>query len=111
MYLYLNSVSPFICIGFLNKMSMKELIWKRIAEMYTPGFFITADIMDEDTVEPIGLEAFVVRKIDMISQGIKARKFVFQSGMWRIYLTFFPTDKVVDERYALKNKIIKQREN
>jgi hypothetical protein len=38
--------------------------------------------------------------------GTRSRRFVFQEGEWRIYLTFFPTDEVVDERYALKNKVV-----
>lgn len=28
-----------------------------------------------------------------------------QKEEWRLFFTFFPTDKVVDERYALKNKV------
>ena len=75
-------------------MTDKEQIWRRIAEMETPGFFITADIRCEGRSE---------------LEGITGRKFTFQEGEWRLYLTFFPTNCVVDERYALKNKFIKQR--
>ena len=32
-------------------MTDKEQIWRRIAEMETPGFFITADIMCEGSSE------------------------------------------------------------
>ena len=67
---------------------MNEQIWKYIAELSTPGFFVTD-------------------KLALIETGISARKFTFHSGGWRIHLTFFPTDRVVDERYALKNKMIK----
>ena len=56
-----------------------------------------------------GLEVFIKGKITQIQQGITGRKFTFQEGEWRLYLTFFPTNCVVDERYALKNKFIKQR--
>ena len=73
---------------------MNEQIWKYIAELSTPGFFVTADIMYEGEEFPV-------------ETGISARKFTFHSGGWRIHLTFFPTDRVVDERYALKNKMIK----
>ena len=38
-------------------MTDKEQIWRRIAEMETPGFFITADIMCEGSSELDGLEA------------------------------------------------------
>ena len=56
-----------------------------------------------------GLEVFIKGKITQIQQGITGRKFTFQEGEWRLHLTFFPTNCVVDERYALKNKFIKQR--
>ena len=90
-------------------MTDKEQIWRRIAEMETPGFFITADIMCEGSSELDGLELFIKGKITQIQQGITGRKFTFQEGKWRLHLTFFPTNCVVDERYALKNKFIKQR--
>ena len=90
-------------------MTDKEQIWRRIAEMETPGFFITADIMCEGSSELDGLEVFIKGKITQIQQGITGRKFTFQEGEWRLHLTFFPTNSVVDERYALKNKFIKQR--
>ena len=40
-------------------MTDKEQIWRRIAEMETPGFFITADIMCEGSSELDGLEVFI----------------------------------------------------
>ena len=86
---------------------MNEQIWKYIAELSTPGFFITADIMHEGEEFPIDIETFIYDKLTLIKTGISARKFTFNTAGWRIYLTFFPTDCVVDERYALKNKMIK----
>lgn len=86
---------------------MNEELWKYIAELPTPGFFITADIMQEGEEFPAGIRAFIYEKLALIETGISARKFTFQANGWRIYLTFFPTNKVVDERYALKNKMIK----
>lgn len=74
--------------------------------MHTPGFFITAEIQKVGRELPEGLEAFVYQKLASIRNGIKGRRFVFQEGEWRMYLTFFPTDEVVDERYALKNKVV-----
>lgn len=85
---------------------MEELLWKKIAGMHTPGFFITAEIQRVGKELPEGLEAFIRQKLDSIRNGIKSRRFVFQEGEWRMYLTFFPTDEVVDERYALKNKVV-----
>lgn len=90
-------------------MTDKEQIWCRIAKMETPGFFVTADIMREGSSELNGLEVFIEEKIIQIRQGATGRKFTFREGEWRLHLTFFPTDRVVDERYALKNKFIKQR--
>lgn len=86
---------------------MNEQIWKYIAELPTPGFFITADIMCEGEEFPVNIEDFIYEKLALIEGGVSARKFSFHTGGWRIYLTFFPTDRVVDERYALKNKMIK----
>ena len=74
--------------------------------METPGFFITAEIHRKGEVFPAGLEEFIDRKLKLIQEGIGSRRFVFQEGKWRIYLTFFPTTEVVDERYALKNKVV-----
>jgi hypothetical protein len=61
-------------------MTDKEQIWRRIAEMETPGFFITADIMCEGSSELDGLEVFIKGKITQIQQGITGRKFTFQEG-------------------------------
>ena len=85
---------------------MQERIWKHIAAMHTPGFFITAEMQRVGNSLPEGLEAFVSGKLESIRKGTRSRRFVFQEGEWRIYLTFFPTDEVVDERYALKNKVV-----
>ena len=85
---------------------MQTQIWKNIASMSTPGFFITAEMQRVGREYPEGLEAFVYQKLASIRNGIRSRRFVFQEGEWRIYLTFFPTDEVVDERYALKNKVV-----
>jgi hypothetical protein len=85
---------------------MQERIWKDIAAMQTPGFFVTAEMQRVGNSLPEGLEAFVSQKLEAIRKGTRSRRFVFQEGEWRIYLTFFPTDEVVDERYALKNKVV-----
>lgn len=87
-------------------MRMQEHIWRYIAEMPTPGFFITAEMQRMGEVMPEGLDAFIRQKLKQIEEGIGARRFVFQEGEWRIILTFFPTDRVVDERFALKNKVL-----
>ena len=90
-------------------MTDKEQIWRRIAEMETPALFMTADIMCEGSSQLDGLEVFIKGKITQIQQGITGRKFTLQLVECSLHLTFFPTNFVVDERYALKNKFIKQR--
>lgn len=90
-------------------MEVQEQIWQNIARMDTPGFFITAEMDRVGSSMPQELEAFIRLKLEKIHQGIAARRFVYQEGEWRIYLTFFPTDRVVDEKYALKNKVMARK--
>jgi len=85
---------------------MEERIWRKIAGMSTPGFFITAEMQRTGNVMPDGLETFIWKKLERIQEGCGSRRFVFQEGEWRIYITFFPTTEVVDKRYALMNKVV-----
>ena len=70
-------------------MTDKEQIWRRIAEMETPGFFITADIMCEGSSELDGLEVFIKGKITQIQQGITGRKLLFRKGSGVFISPFF----------------------
>ena len=88
---------------------MQSRIWQAIASMHIPGFFVTAEMDRVGETMPEGLEEFIYQKLELINSGIKVRRFVFKEADWRIYLTFFPTTEVVDERYALKNKVISRR--
>ena len=88
------------------RMKMEEQIWKEIAGMHTPGFFVTAEMHRAGSEYPCGMEAFIRGKLEQIREGLRTRRFVFQKGEWRIYLTFFPTTEVVDQRYALMNKVV-----
>ena len=87
---------------------IKEQIWEELAHTRRwSGFFITAEIHRAGEELPVSLQTFIDEKYRRITQeGISARRFVFQEREWRIYLTFFPTSQVVDERYALKNKVM-----
>ena len=85
---------------------MEEQVWRKIAGMHTPGFFVTAEVQRMGSVMPDGLEAFIHSKLSLIRGGLTTRRFVFQEGEWRIYITFFPTTEVVDGRYALMNKVV-----
>lgn len=80
-----------------------------ISEIHLSGFFITADVTKTSEETPQGIEEFLREKHRVIQQGVSVRKFTFQNAGWRIIFTFFPTDRVVDEKYAMKNKMIKNK--
>ena len=48
----------------------KRQIWKYIAELSTPGFFVTADIMYEGEEFPVDIKAFIIDKLALIETGI-----------------------------------------
>lgn len=85
-------------------------ILQLISEIRLPGFFVTVDFTrtSEETLQ--GIEEFLKEKHKAIQQGVSTRKFAFQNAGWRMVFTFFPTDKVVEEKYAMKNKMIKKRD-
>lgn len=84
---------------------MIDAILNLVGGLSIPGFFVTVEVTKEANTFPVGLEAFIFDKLERIRQGVKTRKFTYQEQGWRIILTFFPTDRVVDERYAMKNRI------
>ena len=84
-------------------------ILQLISEIHLPGFFITADVTKTSEEAPHGIEEFLKEKYQAIQQGLSVRKFTFQNAGWRMAFTFFPTDRVVDEKYAMKNKMIKKQ--
>lgn len=49
---------------------MNEQIWKYIAELSTPGFFVTADIMYEGEEFPVDIKAFIIDKLALIETEI-----------------------------------------
>ena len=84
---------------------MIEQILDLVSRLPCPGFFITSEVTREGDSLPLGIEIFIQEKLEQIRQGSAVRKFAYQEKEWRIIFTFFPTDRVVDERYALKNKV------
>ena len=84
-------------------------ILKLVSQISTPGFFITADVIQSSIESPKGIESFILQKIDSIRNGASGRKFAFRENDWQINFTFFPTDQVVDKRYGLMNKMIKEK--
>lgn len=88
---------------------MFDQILDYINQLETPGYFITAGCSREADTMPEGLGNFIYEKLLLINQGLQARKFVYQEDGWRLILTFFPTNEVVNEKYALKNEVYKRR--
>ncbi len=87
---------------------MTEDILELVSRISTPGFFVTADIIRSSSQIPEGIETFILQKLSIIQEGATARKFAFRTNGWQINFTFFPTDQVVDKRYGLMNKMIKE---
>lgn len=86
-------------------MTIEDQIFRKVAEVTIPHFFITVEFSAMGESMPEHIETFLHEKHEVILQGAKGRKFVYKEGEWRLIFTFFPTDQVVDERYALKNKV------
>lgn len=86
---------------------MYDKILDLISQINTPGFFITVEYSQSSELMPQGIEAFIREKVNLINQGCKTRKFVYKASGWRLIFTFFPTNQVVEERYALKNRVRK----
>lgn len=90
---------------------MTDKILEIICKIPTPGFFVTAEFIRISDDIPQDIKAFILQKLELIKTGIPARKFVFTEKEWRIYLTFFPTDSVVDKKYGLMNQVVKSKKN
>lgn len=85
-------------------MTAVDRIFRQVSEITIPRFFITVEFAAVGDGMPKGIEAFLQEKHRAILQGASGRKFTYQEEGWRLIFTFFPTDRVVDERYALKNR-------
>ena len=86
-------------------MSIDDLLFEKIAHLAIPHFFITVEIGGTFDEIPSDIESFIHEKHRKILEGATGRKFIYQKKDCKLIFTFFPTDKVVDERYALKNKV------
>lgn len=85
-------------------MTITDRIFQKVAETPIPHFFVTVEFAAMGSGMPEHIETFLRDKHKAILQGATGRKFIYREGEWRLIFTFFPTDRVVDERYALKNK-------
>ena len=84
-------------------MTVVDRIFHQVAEISIPCFFITVEFAAMGSEVPKHIETFLQEKYNAILHGANGRKFIYREEEWRLIFTFFPTDKVVDERYALKN--------
>lgn len=84
-----------------------DKILEQLSQVHFQGFFITVDFVKASNTVPGGIEEFLNEKYQAILQGITGRKFAYQASGWRMLFTFYPTDRVVEEKYAMKNKIYK----
>ena len=82
-------------------MTIIDRIFQEVAGISIPHFFITVEFSAMGCEMPERIEAFLWEKYEIILRGANGRKFVYHKGEWRLIFTFFPTDRVVDERYAL----------
>lgn len=87
-------------------MTVIDQVFQVVAEISIPHFFVTVEFATVADKLPEHIEAFLHEKHEAILSGVKGRKFVYQKEGWRLIFTFFPTNSVVDERYALKNKVL-----
>lgn len=75
-----------------------------VGRISIPNYFVTVLFAATGEVMPQDIESFVLEKHKLIQNGATGRKFVYRKGGWRMIFTFFPTNSVVDEKYALKNQ-------
>ncbi|MCC8188196.1 MAG: hypothetical protein LIP08_12015 [Bacteroides sp.] len=87
-----------------------EQILREVGEMTLPGFFVTAEVIRGAAEFPVGYREFLREKYQaIVEKGISGRIFSFRESGWHIRFAFFPTDRVVEEKYALKNRVIRRR--
>lgn len=88
---------------------MKDAIIDRVNDIPTLGFFVTVDFIKTSEYMPKGIEEFILEKLSLIRKGVSGRRFTFEADGWRMHFTFFPTDSVVDPKYAMMNNVVKNK--
>lgn len=86
---------------------MIEQLLLYISGIHVKDYFIVTDMVKEGETIPDDIEHFLNEKRQLIESGISGRKFKYQNNGWILFFTFYPTTQGVDEKYALKNKVIK----
>lgn len=91
---------------YVRRVMTDEELLLYISGIKLNGFFALTEISKRGEGEPVGVEEFLQTKVEDIICGAKTKKFVYSNGGWRLVFTLFPTTKVVEERYAVKNKVM-----
>lgn len=85
-------------------MPITEQVFQLVERLNFTNYFITTEFVKIGDSMPNEIESFLNEKYASIKRGASGRKFKFKESNWVLIFTFFPTNEVVDERYALKNK-------
>lgn len=86
-------------------MSDEELLLY-ISNIKINGFFVLTEISKRGKSIPRDVDIFLHSKSNSIKNGTNVKKFVFSNEDWRLIFTLLPTNEVVEERYAVKNKVM-----
>ena len=82
---------------------MIDELLARVGNLHFSDFFVTALCRKASDKVPSNIEEFLIKKFQLIKEGASGRRFVYKNEGWYVFFTFFPTNVVVDEKYALKN--------
>lgn len=84
-------------------MTLTDSVLQLISEIHIPDSSLPQIFCKLENFSPRN-RFFLKEKHAKIIQGANGRKFIYQQSGWRIAFTFYPTDRVVDEKYAMKTK-------
>ena len=71
----------------------------------TSPYFVLVHCSSLGNEMPADLPSFLHTNLLRLQQGKKGRRFVYCKENWRILFTYYSKSKVVEEAYALKNKV------
>ncbi len=69
-------------------MTVIDQIFRKVAEISIPHFFITVEFSASGTEMPEHIEAFLQEKYEAILRGASGRKFIYKEGEWRLIFHF-----------------------
>ncbi len=93
------------------KIALIDSLHALVAKLDFSGYFVAATYRKVGEQLPDDIAYFLEEKYKKIEQGATGRRFVYRGEGWYIFFTFYPTDRVVDEKYAMKNMPLNLRFN